>query len=183
MDPITGGHDAPASTSTLVTGLAALGTMVCVGIFVLLATVFTAWAEKVGLVDWLVRCCTGHVDPLPDDFDPVRGRAQPPPPPLPPVRDLAIAALAGRGDRGATRAAAIARARQQQDAPTIDEVINAIDMHEPDNPNPVLEARLASTALTAIGAVVMARAARRADAARPPAAPPPPPPAEADLEA
>ena len=47
MDPITGGHDAPASTSTLVTGLAALGTMVCVGIFVLLATVFTAWAEKV----------------------------------------------------------------------------------------------------------------------------------------
>ena len=41
MDPITGGHDAPASTSTLVTGLAALGTMVCVGIFVLLATVFT----------------------------------------------------------------------------------------------------------------------------------------------
>ena len=117
MDPITGGHDAPASTSTLVTGLAALGTMVCVGIFVLLATVFTAWAEKVGLVDW------------------------------------------------------------------IDEVINAIDMHEPDNPNPVLEAHLASSALTAIGAVAMARAARQADAARPPAAPPPPPPAEADLEA
>ena len=73
MDPITGGHDAPASTSTLVTGLAALGTMVCVGIFVLLATVFTAWAEKVGLVDWLVRCCTGHVDPAPRRF---RSRAR-----------------------------------------------------------------------------------------------------------
>ena len=183
MDPITGGHDAPASTSTLVTGLAALGTMVCVGIFVLLATVFTAWAEKVGLVDWLVRCCTGHVDPLPDDFDPVRGRAQPPPPPLPPVRDLAIAALAGRGDRGATRAAAIARARQQQDAPTIAEVVTAMEMYEPDfddNPDPILEAHLAASALTAVGALAMARAARRADAARPPAAPPPP---EADLEA
>ena len=59
MDPITGGHDAPASISTLVTGLAALGTLVCVGIFVLLATVFTAWAEKVGLR--LARRCAGHV--------------------------------------------------------------------------------------------------------------------------
>lgn len=185
MDPITGGHDAPASTSTLVTGLAALGTMVCVGIFVLLATVFTAWAEKVGLIEWLVRCCTGHVDPLPDDFDPVRVRQQPPPP-LPPVRDLAIAALHGRGDRGATRAAAIARATQQAAPPTIDEVVRAMEIYEPDfddNPDPVLEAHLASSALTAIGAVAMARAARRADAARPPAAPPPPPPAEADLEA
>ena len=185
MDPITGGHDAPASTSTLVTGLAALGTMVCVGIFVLLATVFTAWAEKVGLVDWLVRCCTGHVEPLPDDFDPVRGRAQPPPPPLPPVRDLAIAALAGRSDRGATRAAAIARATQQQDAPSLDEAINTMDIYAPDyfddNRDAVLEPYLASAALTAVGALAMARAARRADDARPPAAPPPP--AESDLEA
>ena len=185
MDPITGGHDAPASTSTLVTGLAALGTMVCVGIFVLLATVFTAWAEKVGLVDWLVRCCTGHVDPLPDDFDPVRGRQQAPPPPLPPVRDLAIAALAGRSDRGATRAAAIARATQQQDAPSLDEDINTMDIYAPDyfddNRDSVLEAHVAATALTVVGALAMARAARRADAARTPAAPPPP--AEADLEA
>ena len=105
MDPISGAHDGPLAKSTFVTGMAALGTMAVVALFVALTALFTSWAAKVGLIDWLARCCMGQFEPMPD----LAGR-QRRPPRLPPRRELAISALAGDGTftmrppRGATAA-------------------------------------------------------------------------------